>query len=99
MRLAEWLTNEKSQTERFNQRGEAPSNVNAANSPDVNSSPAIRALNEQSSYGYLQNVGGEFWQPAYVFGTTIAAGNPDGTDLQMLLDIMVRGIESTSSEG
>lgn len=98
MRLAEWLTNEKSQTERFKQRGEAPSNVNAANSPDVNSSPAIRALNEQSSYGYLQNVGGEFWQPAYVFGTTIAAGNPDGTDLQMLLDIMVNGIES-SSEG
>ncbi|MDE7230745.1 MAG: extracellular solute-binding protein [Oscillospiraceae bacterium] len=94
MRLAEWLTNEKSQTERFKQRGEAPSNVNAANSPDVSASPAIRALNEQSSYGYLQNVGEAFWQPAYVFGTTIAAGNPDGTELQMLLDIMVRGIES-----
>lgn len=94
MRLAEWLTNEKSQTERFKQRGEAPSNVNAAKSPDVESAPAIRALNEQSSYGYLQNVGEAFWQPAYVFGTTIAAGNPDSTDLQILLDIMVRGIEA-----
>ena len=94
MRLAEWLTNEKSQTERFKQRGEAPSNVNAAKSPDVASAPAIRALNEQSAYGFPQNVGGAFWQPAYVFGTTIAAGNPDNTDIQTLLDIMVRGIES-----
>lgn len=94
MKLAEWLTNEKNQTEYFKLRGEAPSNVNAANSPDVKASPAIRALNEQSAYGYLENVGGAFWQPAYVFGTTIAAGNPDGIELQKLLDIMVDGIES-----
>ncbi len=94
MRLAEWLTNEESQTEHFKARGEAPSNVNAANSPEVTASPAIRALNAQSEYGYLENVGGAFWQPAYVFGTTIAAGNPDGIDFQTLLDIMVKGIES-----
>lgn len=94
MRLAEWLTNEKNQTEYFKVRGEAPSNVNAAKSPEVQASPAIRALNEQSSYGYLENVGGAYWQPAYVFGTTIAAGNPDGTELQKLLDIMVKGAEA-----
>lgn len=94
MKLAEWLTNEKNQTEYFKLRGEAPSNVNAASSPDVKASPAIRALNEQSAYGYLENVGGAFWQPAYVFGTTIAAGNPDGIELQKLLDIMVDGIKS-----
>lgn len=94
MKLAEWLTNEKNQTKYFKLRGEAPSNVNAANSPDVKASPAIRALNEQSAYGYLENVGGAFWQPAYVFGTTIAAGNPDEIELQKLLDIMVDGIES-----
>lgn len=97
MRLAEWLTNEKSQTEYFKVRGEAPSNVNAAKSPEVQASPAIRALNEQSEYGYLENVGGAYWQPAYVFGTTIAAGNPDGTELQKLLDIMVTGAEATPS--
>lgn len=97
MRMAEWLTNEKSQTEYFKLRGEAPSNVKAANSPDVKASPAISALNEQSAYGYLENVGGAYWQPAYVFGTTIAAGNPDGTDLQKLLDIMVSGTEAMPS--
>lgn len=97
MRLAEWLTNEKNQTEYFKVRGEAPSNVNAAKSPEVQVSPAIRALNEQSEYGYLENVGGAYWQPAYVFGTTIAAGNPDGTELQKLLDIMVTGAEATPS--
>lgn len=97
MRLAEWLTNEKNQTEYFKVRGEAPSNVNAAKSPEVQASPAIRALNEQSEYGYLENVGGAYWQPAYVFGTTIAAGNPDGTELQKLLDIMVTGAEATPS--
>lgn len=94
MKLAEWLTNEKNQTEYFKLRGEAPSNVNAASSPDVKASPAIRALNEQSAFGYLENVGAGFWQPAYVFGTTIAAGNPDGIELQKLLDIMVDGIKS-----
>lgn len=98
MRLAEWLTNEHSQTEFFKARGEAPSNANAAKSPDVESSPAISALNEQSAYGYLQEVGNAFWQPAYVFGATIAAGNPDGIDLQKLLDILVKEVESMPAE-
>lgn len=98
MRLAEWLTNEHSQAEHFKARGEAPSNVNAANSPDVKASPAIRALNEQSTYGYLQEVGKAFWQPTYAFGATIAAGNPDGIDLQKLLDILVKEVESMPAE-
>lgn len=97
-RLAEWLTDEHSQTEYFRTRGEAPSNVNAAKSPDVQASPAIRALNEQSAYGYLENVGKAYWQPAYVFGTTIAAGNPDDTELQKLLDILVMNAEGVPVE-
>lgn len=98
MRLAEWLTNENSQAEYFKLRGEAPSNVNAANSPDVKASPAIRALNEQSAYGYLENVGGAYWQPSYVFGTIIAAGNPDGIELQNLLDVLVTNVEGMPTE-
>lgn len=98
MRLAEFLTNEESQTERFKARGEGPSNISAAASPEVSASPAIRALGEQAAYGYLENVGGTYWQPAYVFGTTIASGNKDGTELQKLLDIMVEGIVSVPSE-
>lgn len=94
MRLAEFLTNEESQTERFKSRGEGPSNINAAMSPEVSTSPAIRALGEQAAFGYLQNVGGAYWQPMYVFGTTIASGNKDDIDLQKLLDILVSGIVS-----
>lgn len=97
-RLAEWLTDENSQTEYFKTRGEAPSNVNAAKSPDVQASPAVRALNEQSAYGYLEKVGKAYWQPAYVFGTTLAAGNPDNTDLQKLLDILVQNAEGVPPE-
>lgn len=98
MKLAEFLTNEESQTERFKERGEGPSNVKAAASPEVSASPAIRALGEQAAYGYLENVGGAYWQPMYVFGTTIASGNKDGTELQKLLDILVEGIVSVPSE-
>lgn len=98
MRLAEFLTNEESQTERFKARGEGPSNINAANSPEVKASPAIRALGEQAAFGYLQNVGGAYWQPMYVFGTTLASGNKDGTGFQKLLDILVSGIVSVPEE-
>lgn len=94
MRLAQWITNEENQTTLFRLRGEGPSNVKAAASEEVRAAKAIAALGEQSAYGYLQNVGGSFWIPANVFGTTIAAQNPDGTDLQELLDTMVAGITS-----
>lgn len=95
MKLAEFLTNEESQTERFKARGEGPSNIKAASSPEVLASPAISALGEQAAFGYLENVGGAYWQPMYVFGTTLASGNKDGIELQKLLDILVEGIVST----
>lgn len=94
MRLAQWITNEENQMTMFKLRGEGPSNIKAAASEEVRAAKAIAALGEQSAYGYLQNVGGNFWTPANVFGTTIAAQNPDGTDLQELLDTMVTGITS-----
>ena len=92
MRFAEWITNEENQMKRFEMRGEGPSNVNAAASEAVQASPAIAALGEQAEYGYLQNVAETFWTPTYIFGTTIAAGNPDGKDLQQLLDEMTKEI-------
>lgn len=92
MLFAEWITNEENQMKRFKLRGEGPSNVKAAASEAVQASPAIAALGEQAEYGYLQNVAESFWSPSYIFGTTIAAGNPDGRDLQQLLDEMTDGI-------
>ena len=92
--LAQWLTNEQNQLTRFRERGEGPSNVNAARTDEVKASIAISALSEQSAYGHLQNVADTFWTPTYVFGTSIAAKNIDNVDLQVLLDTMVTGITS-----
>ncbi|MBO4981525.1 MAG: extracellular solute-binding protein [Lachnospiraceae bacterium] len=97
MLFAEWITNEENQMKRFEMRGEGPSNVKAA-SEAVQASPAIAALGEQAEYGYLQNVADTFWTPTYLFGTTIAAGNPDGRDLQQLLDEMTEEITELPGE-
>ena len=91
-KLAQWLTNEENQLTRFRERGEGPSNVNAAGTDEVKASIAISALSEQSVYGHLQNVADTYWTPTYVFGTTIAAKNMDNVDLQELVDTMVKGI-------
>ena len=92
MRLAEYMTNYESQMSRFELRGQGPSNIQAASSPAVMADPAIAALTAQSAYAQAQNVGPNYWAPADTFGAIMAAGNPDGTDLQTLLDQLVAGI-------
>ena len=98
MLFAEWITNEENQMKRFEMRGEGPSNVKAAASSVVQKAPAIAALGEQAEYGYLQNVAETFWSPSYIFGTIIAAENPDGRDLQQLLDEMTKEIRGLSGK-
>lgn len=98
MELARWLTNEENQTLRFKARGEGPSNIKAAASPEVQQAPALAALCEQSAYGHIQNVADTFWTPTYVFGTVIIAGNSDNRDLQELLDEMTEGITALPEE-
>ena len=92
-RLAEWITNEENQALRFQLRGQGPSNINAANSPEVQASPAIAALLAQSEFSQLQRVGGKFWDPVAAFAGSMAAGNPSGASLQAQLDHMVEGVE------
>ena len=91
-RLAEWITSEENQRLRFEVRGQGPANINAANSPEVQSSLAIAALLEQSNYSQLQRVGGKFWDPVTEFATSMAQGNPSGASLQTQLDRMVEGV-------
>ena len=91
-RRAEWITSEENQRLRFEVRGQGPANVNAANSPEVQSAPAIAALLEQSNYSQLQRVGGKFWDPVTEFATSMAQGNPSGASLQTQLDRMVEGV-------
>lgn len=91
-KLAEWISNEKNQELRFLLRGQGPSNIKAASSEEVQNSPAITALLEQSEFSCLQRIGGNFWQPVADFTAEILAGNPSGESLQALLDTMVEGI-------
>ncbi len=91
-KLAEWITNEQNQKLRFELREQGPSNIQAASSVEVQQSPAIAALLEQSKYSQLQRVGGKFWDPVTVFGENMASKNATGEDLQKQLDKMVKGI-------
>ncbi|MDE5700370.1 MAG: extracellular solute-binding protein [Lachnospiraceae bacterium] len=92
VRLAEWITQEENQKLRFALRGQGPSNIAAASSREVQSSPAIAALLEQSEFSCLQRIGGNYWDPVTTFTAEILAGNPSGKDLQEHLDTMVEGI-------
>lgn len=92
--LAEWITNEENQRLRFEMRGQGPSNTTVADSQEIQQSPAIAALIEQSEFSQLQRIGGKFWDPVSTFAGNMAAGNPSGIDLQEQLDEMVEGISA-----
>ena len=91
-KLAEWITNQENQALRFQLWGQGPSNKNAAASEEVQNSPAIAALLDQSEFSCLQRIGGNFWEPVSSFTAELLAGNPSGKSLQELLDTMVTGI-------
>lgn len=91
-KLAEWITSEENQRIRFEKRGQGPSNIKVAESEEIHASPAITALLEQSEFSCLQRIGGNYWEPVTEFAGKLAEGNPQGEDLQTLLDKMVEGI-------
>jgi arabinogalactan oligomer/maltooligosaccharide transport system substrate-binding protein len=68
--------------------------VNAAASESVMANPAVAALATQSQFAAAQSlsVGGNYWSSTEALGNILANGNPDGTDLQQLLDETVAGI-------
>lgn len=92
VRLAQWIADEENQKLRFLMRGQGPSNANAAVSQEVQDSPAIAALLDQSEYSCLQRIGGNYWEPVTAFTAQILEGDPSGKSLQELLDTMVEGI-------
>lgn len=92
MLLAEYLTNAENQVARFEARGLGPANIEASQSDVVLAAPAIAAIAGQASYATPQRVTGNYWAPAATLGSILASGNPDGTDLQDLLDTAVDGI-------
>lgn len=95
--LAEWITNEENQAIRFAEREVGPSNKNVAASSEVEANAAIAALAEQSEYGVVQTVGGNYWDPTGTFGEMIAQGNlarDDEAAIQAALDTMVEGVSA-----
>ncbi|MBR4758870.1 MAG: extracellular solute-binding protein [Lachnospiraceae bacterium] len=84
--LAEFLTNEENQIQRFEARGLGPSNIVAQSSDAVKADVAIAALAEQAANAYPQRVGANYWSPAENLGAVLAGGNKKKKDLQKLLD-------------
>lgn len=93
MQLVEYLTNYDNQVIRYEKVGDAPANIKAAESAQVQKSVIITALREQNRYAKVQNVLDTYWDPMSVFGTYMASGNPDNRDIQELLDDVVSKIE------
>ena len=92
--LAEFLTNQDSQQEFFDQRESGPSNKKVAESESVQNNVALAALAEQSAFAQAQKVGGKYWDPAQTFGELIAQGTLDKNDdasIQAALDSLVDG--------
>ena len=96
MDFAAFMTNEESQLSRFELRSQGPSNINAAASEAVQAAPAIAALAAQANYATVQRVADPYWTPAASLGEIIANNNPDGIDLQTMLDNAVAGITTAA---
>ena len=91
-KLAQWFTNEDNQKLRFEMKNTGPANKAAAADDAVKKVPAIMAVMDQAQSGKLQRVGIPYWDAATEFGEKMAAGNPDNTDLQEIMDNFVAGI-------
>ncbi len=98
MELAAFMTSAEAQTDRFNLRRQGPSHLAALNDPAIQAEPAIAALEAQSPYAHVQRVGSKYWDAAASLGKIIATGNPEGTDLQVLLDRCVAGITASGEQ-
>lgn len=67
--LAQYLTNEECQLERFNAFQWGPSNLEAQKSSDVQANPSLAALALQGTYGVAQgNISGAWWDIVKVLG-------------------------------
>ncbi len=97
--FADWMTNEKNQTLRFEMRGQGPSNTNSSRVGAVAESKALQALQKQAEFSSLQRVGSTYWGPSGSFGYIMSQGNPSGKDLQVLLNEMVYGITGEETTG
>ena len=82
--VANYLTGEQAQLERFNARAWGPSNKNAQNNDAVKANPGLAALAKQSEFAKPQGQFPDGWWPvAGAIGTSIQNLGPDATDAQL----------------
>lgn len=96
--LADFLTNEESQAERFAKREIGPTNKNVLESDAVKKNIAIAAVTSESEFGVIQKVGGKFWDPTKTFGEMITQGKlsvKDDDAIQKALDSLVQGVTAS----
>ena len=85
-KLAQYLTGEQCQMERFEALAWGPANLNAQASPDVQANPGLAALLEQNQYSRPQGqIHGSWWDIAKVIADDVKAAN-DEAGLQAALD-------------
>ena len=83
--LAEYLTSEAAQLERFDTLAWGPANLAAAASDAVKANPALVALGEQNAFATPQgNINGDWWSIAGAIDEEIKDGKTDA-DLQTAL--------------
>ena len=99
--IAEYLTSEKGQIERFEELQWGPSNLAAADSEAVQAAPQIAALAKQNVYAKPQGqFPGKWWDNAGAIGSSIQALGKDGateTAVQGILDTYAAGLDDLLS--
>ena len=85
-KLAQYLTSEEAQMERFEARAWGPANLNAQASEAVQANPGLAALFAQAPYSVPQcQIHGSWWDIAKVIGDDVKAAT-DEAGLQAALD-------------
>ena len=93
--LADWITDEAAQQQRFDEREIGPSNNTVLESDAVKENTALAALAAQNEFGVVQMAGQNYWDPAATFGEMIAQGELNADDtagIQSALDTLVEGV-------
>lgn len=94
--LAEYIANEESQIEHFEQAETVvPTNKAALELDSLKDNIAVLAATSEADIGVLQAVGGKYWDPTKTFGEMIAKGKISASDdaaIQKALDNLVDGV-------
>ncbi len=97
-KLASFLTGEKMQKLRFEEKGTGPTNNNVAKSDEVKQSTALAALSDQSQYAVAQtSVPSNYWSAVEAFGQEVCAGTVTVDNLQDKIDTVVALIKTISA--